>query len=94
MSESARVDATILSLIAEAVAGKRKAAITREMRLQRDLGIDSIAVLGLIVRFEQAFGLDLSTVDLGPYVGRIRTVDDALAFGREMVQRADAGGPQ
>ena len=78
----------VLTLVNEAAQSRhRKTAITREMGLQRDLGIDSIGLLGLVVRFEEALGLDLSSVDLGAHVGRIRTVDDALNFGWEMMQK-------
>lgn len=81
----------ILSLLADATNSKaRKAGITREMRLQRDLGIDSIGLLGLIVRFEEAFGVDLSNVDLAMFAGNIRTVEDVLRVSREIVQAARA----
>ena len=79
----------VLSLVADAAGSKaRKLGITREMRLQRDLGIDSIGLLGLIIRFEEAFAVDLSNVDLATYAGTIRSVEDILQAGRRIVQAA------
>ena len=87
--DDASFETTVLALVADAASSRaRKLAITREMRLQRDLGIDSIGLLGLIVRFEDAFGVDLSAVDLGAYAGNIRTVGDAIHYGREIVRDA------
>jgi acyl carrier protein len=86
-------DQKMLSLITEAVPAKfRKTAFTPEMRLQRDLGLDSIAMLALLFRFEQAFGIDLATVDVGGSLARMRTVADALAFGRQALEQANSAG--
>jgi len=80
----------MLSLIAEAVpARRRKAALDPELSLQRDLGLDSIAMLALLFRFEQAFEVDLSSVDVGLSIGRMRTVADALEVGRQVLARAE-----
>ena len=92
MEFDAKFDETILSLITEAVPGKfKKAKLTADMRLQRDLGLDSISLLALVFRMEEAFGIDLSDIDLGSNMGRIRTVGDALTVSREIVTQARAG---
>jgi acyl carrier protein len=93
MIDDPTFDKRVLTLIADAAGGKaRNLTLTPELRLQRDLGIDSIALLGMIVRFETAFGVDLSEVDLGAYAGNIRTVGDVMTYGRDIVRKA-AGRP-
>lgn len=95
MLDETAFEKKVLLLVTDAASGKaRKQAITPDMRLQRDLGIDSIGLLGMIVRFEETFGVDLSHVDLGAYAGKIRTVADALHFGRDIVQKAMAARAQ
>lgn len=85
----------VLSLIAEAVPAKfKKLAVTPEMRLQRDLGLDSIGMLALMFRFEQTFGLDLGTVDIGANLGQMRTVADALTLSYEIYESSQAAGEE
>ena len=80
VESEAAFEQKVLALIAEAVPARfRKVPVTRETRLQRDLGLDSIAMLALLFRFEQAFGIDLATLDVGANLAQIRTVGDALA---------------
>jgi acyl carrier protein len=87
----AKFDEKILSLIAEAAPGKsKKGGLTKDMRLQSDLGIDSIALVAMVFRMEETFGIDLSDLDLGSGMGRIRTVGDALTVSREIVKQARA----
>ncbi|MFP5265308.1 MAG: acyl carrier protein [Blastocatellia bacterium] len=85
-------DEKILSLIAEAVPGKfKKAKITTDMRLQRDLGIDSLGIAALVFRLEEVFGISLDDPDLGAYMGQIKTVGDAITVSRQIVRQAGAG---
>lgn len=90
MMDDGNYEATVLALIAEAVQGKLKSPLAPEMRLQRDLGIDSIGMLALLFRFEKTFGIDLATVDVALTLRQMRTVGDALAVGREVLERARA----
>jgi acyl carrier protein len=88
-------DDKILSLIIEAVPGKfRKVKITKETRLQADLGLDSLGLAALVFRLEEAFGIDLGGLDLGINLSRMRTVDDAINASREIVERARAAKNQ
>ncbi len=83
----------VLSLIAEGVPARfKKPRITAEMRLQRDLGVDSIGILALLFRFEQAFGIDLARIDLAVSVGQMKTVGDALKISRAVIERARISG--
>jgi acyl carrier protein len=95
MVDSANYEERVLALIAEAVPARlRKPKITTDMRLQRDLGLDSIGMLALLFRFEQAFGIDIAALDVGITLGQMKTVGDAVALGRDVVERASraAGG--
>jgi acyl carrier protein len=83
----------ILSLLTEASKHKRgRTAMMRDLRLQRDLGIDSIGLLGLLMRFEEVFGVTIASDDLGAYAGRIRTVGDAIEVGEEMLRKTRPAG--
>jgi len=78
MDETSAFEERIIALLAESVPGKfKKARITRDMRLQRDLGLDSLATASLMFRLEGEFGLDLGAVtDLGA----LRSVGDLIDF--------------
>lgn len=89
MDEDAQFDEKIVALIAEGVPGKfKKQAISKESRLQRDLGLDSLALAALVFRLEDTFAIDLTGIDLGGKMGRMRTVGDAIETSREIIQQA------
>jgi acyl carrier protein len=86
-------EARLLALIAEAVPAKyRNTPITPQTRLKQELGLDSIAMLALLFRFEQSFGLDLATVDVGATLEQMRSVGDAVALAREIVAKSRVTG--
>ncbi len=92
MNMDEKFDEKILALIMEGVPGKfKKQHITREMRLQKDLGLDSLALAALVFRLEDVFGVDLSGLDLGSNMGQMRTVSDAIDMSRNLVRQARAG---
>jgi acyl carrier protein len=79
----------IIALIAEAVPRRyRKAGVRTDMHLQHDLGLDSIGLTALLFRIESAFEIDLGGLDLGAQMGSIRTVGDAIAMSRKIVDQA------
>ncbi len=87
------VDDTVLALIAEAVPGRyRRTPVRPETRLKQDLGLDSIGMLALLFRLEQAFALDLATVDVGVTLAGLVTVGDTLAAARAVVANAAPAG--
>jgi acyl carrier protein len=89
MVDQQAFQAKILALITEAVPAQyKRGAITPEMRLRQDLGMDSIAMLALLFRFEQIFQIDLATVDVGATLGQLRTVGDTFAVGRDVLEKA------
>ena len=80
-------DAKVLQLLTAAVPGKfRKTAISRETQLQRDLGLDSIAILSLIFRFEEEFGVDLLKLNLNIDIARLRTAGDVLDIANSILE--------
>lgn len=91
MDREPEFDNKILSLIAENVPGKfRKVKITKETRLQSELGLDSLALAALVFRLEEVFGIDLSSIDLGVNLTGMRTVNDAINASYEIVRKARA----
>ena len=76
MNMDPEFDNKILSLIAEAVPGKfRKVKLTKETRLQSELGLDSLALAALVG---------------GVTMSGLRTVNDAINASHEIVKRARA----
>lgn len=93
MDDDVKFDEQILSLIAKGVPGRfKKAKITRDMHLQRDLGLDSLALSAMVFRLEEVFDIDLGDVDLGINIAQLRTVGDAINASRQIVQQARNGG--
>lgn len=91
MDAETKFDEQIMALIAEGVPGKfKKVKLTKETRLQRDLGLDSLGLAAMVFRLEDVFGLDLSGLDLGANMGRMQTVGDAIEVSREIVRQARA----
>jgi len=86
-----RFDQQIFSLIADCIPGRfKKIKFTKNTYLQKELGLDSIAILALVFRFEETFGVDLSQMDLKVDVGRLRTVGDLISISKEILQRPKA----
>ena len=92
VADDVEFEEKILSLIAQAVPAKfRKAKITRDMSLRKDLGIDSLGLMALVFRIEESFGIDLSELGANVSINQLRTVGDAIDVSREVVGRASNG---
>lgn len=84
-----RFEARVIRLIAEGVPARhRGATITKDMRLHRDLGIDSLGLAALVFRLEQAFGVGLGDLASDVDVRRMRTVGDAIEVCRRLLRQA------
>lgn len=72
----------IATLIREAVPSQfKKAAVTPDMRLQRDLGLDSLGIAALLFRLQDECGLDLfADPDLPAAMSELRSVGDLIAL--------------
>ncbi|HLG88038.1 MAG TPA: acyl carrier protein [Alphaproteobacteria bacterium] len=92
MKTEADLERAVIATMREILPAEfRKAAITPEMRLQRDLGLDSLGIASLLFRLEEEFGLDLfSDPELSAKMGDLRSVADlaALAFSLRRQSRS------
>jgi len=89
METQTHLEEQILVLVAGTISGKfKKTKITPETHLQRELGLDSLGVLSLVFRFEEAFGIDLSQMDLKIDIAKLRTVRDVMNAGRDILDQA------
>jgi acyl carrier protein len=89
MEPDEKFDEEILSLIAEAVPKKyKKSGITKDMRLLADLGIDSLGIAALVFRLEEMYGISVDDTDFDTGLSRMRTVGDAIAVSRKLMEQA------
>ena len=86
METQTEFDRQIVAMIAGIVPGKfKKTKITRETRLQAELGLDSLGILSLVFRFEETFGIDLAKMNLKINVAKLRTVGDVINTGKDIL---------
>ena len=91
MDSDASIDEKLLSLISEAVRSKfRKTKITPETNLRTGLGLDSLALLAVVFRLEQVFGIDIAKTNYTVNPAEMQTVGDAIRVAKELLQRAEA----
>jgi acyl carrier protein len=91
MEVDTSVDEKLLSLLAEVVPGKfKKKQVTAETLLRKDLGLDSLAILSLVFRMEQTFGIDVAKLDFTLNMAALRTVTDAMSMAKELLKQAEA----
>lgn len=89
MDTDSQFETKVLSLITETVPRKfKKTAITWETHLQKELGLDSIAILAMVFRFEEVFKIDLGRINFQVNMGELRTVNDALKMSKEILEQA------
>jgi acyl carrier protein len=89
MDTDSQFETKVLSLIFETVPRKfKKTAITGETHLQKELGLDSIAILAMVFRFEEVFKIDLGRINFQVNMGELRTVNDALKMSKEILEQA------
>lgn len=89
MEPDAAFDEQIINLIASNIAGKfKKVKICKETSLQKELGLDSIGMLALVFRFEELFGVDIAQTGSEVNVAKLKTVDDLINAGRDILSKA------
>lgn len=82
-----KIDTTVLQLLREALPSRSaKMEIRPEMSLQRDLGIDSMALVAFAVRLGDEFGIDLN--QFADAIGDTRTVDDVLMTVKRLLEQS------
>ncbi len=93
MQAEAQWDDRIRALVRDAIPRKyRNVALTDETALQRELGLDSVALIALVFRFEEAFGIDLRQYELQVDFSRLRTVGDLVLAGRNILRQGSRAG--
>ena len=86
MQVETEIEENILTLLSEFIPRKKKLReITEETELQRELGVNSIALLSLVFRVEEEFNVDLSQIDFGAELAKLRTVGDLLRISKELL---------
>lgn len=89
MEPDEKFDEKILALIAQSVPKKyKKAGITKDMRLLADLGIDSLGIVALVSRLEEMYGISVDDIDFDTGLRQMRTVGDAIDWGRKLMKQA------
>lgn len=79
----------VMKVISQAVpASYKKAKITPESNLARDLGLDSLAVAMLVFKFEEEFEIDMDGVEDDIDMASLKHVKDILRIGREIVEKS------
>jgi acyl carrier protein len=87
MMTDGQIEQMVLKLVGEILPQRTQARtkLTPDQHLRRDLGLDSLGLVALLVAFEKRFGVDVTKVDdLDP--ARIQTVGDAIAFGSRLAR--------
>jgi acyl carrier protein len=89
MQSEQSLDDQIMGLISSGARGKfKKVQIKRETNLQKELGLDSIGMLALVFRFEEMFGIDIAQLGIQIDVAKLKTVDDLMRTGHEILRKA------
>jgi acyl carrier protein len=65
---------------------RRPAALTRDLHLRRDLGLDSLRLVALVVQFEERLGINLGKAGDIDFA-RIQTIGDVIDVARRLVER-------
>lgn len=92
MEVDERFDEKIVSLIAAAVPGKfKKTQITLQTDLHKELGLDSIGMLGLVFRFEESFGIDIAGMGIEINIAKLKSVGDLIDTARNIVSQVSIG---
>lgn len=77
-------DALLLDAVADAIRSASKAArdlaIAPESRLVEDLGLDSLDIVGAVMRLEDRFGVEIDVDDVPTF----QSVDDLLTYLRRL----------
>lgn len=82
-----QVETKILQFLREALPTQSaKMEIRPEMSLQKDLGIDSLAIVAFAVRMGEEFGVDLNK--FADNIADVRTVNDVMVAAKLLIEQA------
>ena len=84
-----KIEMTVIKLLREALpARSAKMEILPEMSLQRDLAMDSLALVAFAVRLGEEFGIDLN--QFADRIGDTRTVNDVIVTAKSIIEQSKA----
>lgn len=84
-----KIETTVVKLLREALpARSAKMEILPEMSLQRDLAMDSLALVAFAVRLGEEFGIDLN--QFADRIGDTRTVNDVIVTAKSIIEQTKA----
>jgi acyl carrier protein len=84
-----KIETTVIKLLREALpARSAKMEIRPEMSLQRDLAMDSLALVAFAVRLGEEFGIDLN--QFADRIGDTRTVNDVIVTAKSIIEQTQA----
>jgi acyl carrier protein len=84
-----KIETTVIKLLREALpARSAKMEILPEMSLQRDLAMDSLALVAFAVRLGEEFGIDLN--QFADRIGDTRTVNDVIVTAKSIIEQSKA----
>lgn len=85
------VDARVTALVLEYSQSPPPGPLAPDASLRRDLGVDSLSLVSVVVALGDHFGIDL--VEFGADLSRLETVADLIALGRALA-RASPSHPR
>ena len=86
---TATIETAILKLLREALpARSAKMEILPEMSLQKDLAMDSLALVAFAVRLGEEFDIDL--MQFADRIGETRTVNDVIVMAKSIIEQSKA----
>jgi acyl carrier protein len=89
MDDGNKLEDAVFALIGQTLTRPiERAAITPQTNLRKDLGLDSLALATLLVRFGEEIGVDPDEIIETIAVDRILTVGDVVAMGSKLAGRA------
>jgi len=84
-----KIETAVIKLLREALpARSAKMEILPEMSLQRDLAMDSLALVAFAVRLGEEFGIDLN--QFADRIGDTRTVNDVIVTAKSIIEQTKA----
>ena len=80
----AMVESEVIFIIKELSSEKD---IKKSCNLQKDLGLDSLGMVTLLLELEDALGIELNEEDMNPF--ELKTVEDVIVLGEKYIKESE-----
>jgi acyl carrier protein len=89
MATTPNIDERIMAAIGEAMpmSKSKRLQLDTETRLYADLGLDSLGMVALLFRLQEAFGVEFEE-EADVDIGSLRTVGDLLCIAQKLLSPA------